>query len=189
MSFMKNCIANFLCYESGEIGENTSRRYTTMRFLVALSALVVFVCTSPCLAADPWFVIKDTNDVCRVIEAKEKTPKTIGGPYKTKAEAEKAKEKLCPKSAWFVIKDVNSVCKVIEAEDKTPKTIGGPYKTKEEAEKAKDKLCPKSAWFIIKDVNNVCKVIEAEDKTPKTIGGPYKTKDEAEKAKAKLCKK
>jgi len=114
-----------------------------MRVLVALSILAVFVFTSPCLAADPWFIIKDANDVCKVIEAKEKTPKTIGGPYTTKEEAEKAKEKLCPKSAWFVIKDANNVCKVIEAADKTPKTIGGPYKTKEEAEKAKEKLCKK----------------------------------------------
>jgi hypothetical protein len=114
-----------------------------MRFVIALSVLVAFVFTSPCSAADPWFIIKDVNDVCKVIESKEKTPKTIGGPYKTKDEAEKAKEKLCPKSAWFVIKDVNNVCKVIEAEDKTPKTIGGPYKTKDEAEKAKEKLCKK----------------------------------------------
>ncbi len=117
------------------------RGYAKMRIVVALSVLAVFVFTSLCLAADPWFIIKDANDVCKVIEAKEKTPKTIGGPYKTKDEAEKAKEKLCPKSAWFVIKDVNNVCKVIEAEDKTPKTIGGPYKTKDEAEKAKEKLC------------------------------------------------
>ena len=114
-----------------------------MRFLVALSVLVLFVFTSPCLAADPWFVIKDVNDVCRVIEAKDKTPKTIGGPYKTKEDAEKAKDKLCPTMEWYIIKDVNDVCRIIEAKDKTPKTIGGPYKTKEDAEKAKEKLCKK----------------------------------------------
>ncbi len=114
-----------------------------MRFLVALSVLAVFVFTTPCLAANPWFVIKDVKDVCKVIQAKEKTPKTIGGPFKTKDAAEKAKDKLCPKSAWFVIKDAKNVCKVIEAADKTPKTIGGPYKTKEEGEKAKEKLCKK----------------------------------------------
>jgi hypothetical protein len=135
-------VENFLWYESAKIAQMSFERgYQKMRFLVALSVLAVFLFTSPCLAADPWFIIKDVNDVCKVIEAKEKTPKTIGGPYKTQAEAEKAKDKLCPKSAWFVIKDVNNVCKVIEAEDKTPKTIGGPYKTKEEAEKAKEKLC------------------------------------------------
>jgi hypothetical protein len=137
-------LANFLCYESAKIDQNWVKRgYSTMRFLIALSTLAVLVWTSIGLAADPWFVIKDTNDVCKVIEAKEKTPKTIGGPYKTKEEAEKAKEKLCAKTAWFVIKDVNNVCKVIEAEEKTPKTIGGPYKTKDEAEKAKEKLCKK----------------------------------------------
>jgi hypothetical protein len=122
---------------------NLCEGVSKMRFVIALSVLVVLVFTSPCLAADKWFVIKDVNDVCKVIEAKDKTPKTIGGPYKTEAEAEKAKEKLCPKSAWFVIKDVNNVCRVIEAEAKTPKTIGGPYKTKDEAEKAKEKLCKK----------------------------------------------
>jgi hypothetical protein len=58
-----------------------------MRFLVTLSVLVSFLCTTQCLAADPWFIIKDTNEVCRVIEAKDKTPKTIGGPYKTKEQA------------------------------------------------------------------------------------------------------
>jgi len=131
-----------LCYESAKIGQSAvERRYAKMRFVVALFVLAVFVFSSPCLAADPWFIIKDANDVCKVIEAKEKTPKTIGGPYKTKEEAEKAKEKLCPNSAWFVLKDVNNVCKVIEAPDKTPKTIGGPYKTKDEAEKAKANLC------------------------------------------------
>jgi hypothetical protein len=114
-----------------------------MRFFIALSVLVVFAFASPCLAADKWFVIKDVNNVCKVIEAKEKTPKTIGGPYKTEAEAEKAKAKLCPSSKWFIIKDKNDVCRVIEADDKTPKTIGGPYKTEAEADKAKEKLCPK----------------------------------------------
>ncbi len=114
-----------------------------MRFLVVSFVLMVFVSTSVCLAADKWFIIKDAKDVCKVIEAKERTPKTIGGPYKTKEEAEKAKDKLCSKNAWFVIKDVNNVCKVIEADEKTPKTIGGPYKTKQEAEKAKEQLCKK----------------------------------------------
>ena len=42
-------------------------------------------------------VIKAKNGVCRVIKAKEKTPATIAGPFKTKEEAQKAKEKECPK--------------------------------------------------------------------------------------------
>jgi hypothetical protein len=44
-----------------------------------------------------WFVIKDKNGVCKVIEAKEKTPATIAGPFKTREEAEKRKAKDCPK--------------------------------------------------------------------------------------------
>jgi hypothetical protein len=114
-----------------------------MRSIVLFVMLAVFAFASTGLAADKWFVIKDVNDVCKVIEAKDKTPKTIGGPYKTEAEAEKAKAKLCPSAKWFIIKDKNDVCRVIEAEDKTPKTIGGPYKSEAEADKAKEKLCPK----------------------------------------------
>jgi FtsZ-interacting cell division protein ZipA len=43
-----------------------------------------------------WFVVKDKNGVCRVIEAKERTPATIAGPFKIKEEAEKRKAKDCP---------------------------------------------------------------------------------------------
>ena len=49
-------------------------------------------------AEEPWFIIKDKNDVCKVIQAKEKTPATIAGPYKTKGNAEKAKDKACAKA-------------------------------------------------------------------------------------------
>jgi len=48
-------------------------------------------------AEDPWFIIKDKNGVCKVIQAKDKTPATIAGPYKTKNNAEKAKDKACAK--------------------------------------------------------------------------------------------
>ena len=46
-----------------------------------------------------WFVVKDVNGVCRVIEAKEKTPATIAGPFKTMEQAEKRKAKVCPRGA------------------------------------------------------------------------------------------
>jgi hypothetical protein len=46
-----------------------------------------------------WFVVKDVNGVCKVIEAKEKTPATIAGPFKTMEAAEKRKAKVCPKGA------------------------------------------------------------------------------------------
>ena len=41
-----------------------------------------------------WFVVKDKDGVCRVIEAE-----TIAGPFKTMEEAEKRKAKDCPKGA------------------------------------------------------------------------------------------
>jgi hypothetical protein len=57
-------------------------------------------------AEEPRFIIKGKNGVCKVIQAKEKTPATIGGPYKTKNNAEKAKDKACAKAGkmkWTTI--------------------------------------------------------------------------------------
>jgi hypothetical protein len=64
-------------------------------------------------AASGWVVIKDKNGVCKVIEAKEKTPATIdgGGPFKTKKEAEKAKDKLCPKGAGSTLDKIKEKAK------------------------------------------------------------------------------
>ena len=49
--------------------------------------------------AGQWCVIKyqtkDKKTVCKVIECKGKTPKTVAGPFKSKDEATKAKEKAC----------------------------------------------------------------------------------------------
>jgi hypothetical protein len=48
-------------------------------------------------AGKKWAVIKDSKGVCKVIQVKAKTPKTIAGPFATKAEAMKAKDSKCPK--------------------------------------------------------------------------------------------
>jgi hypothetical protein len=70
-----------------------------LRRLMVVLLAVVFALTVTVLAASAnYVVIKDKNGVCKVIEAKEKTPATIAGPFKTKAEAEKAKAKECPKA-------------------------------------------------------------------------------------------
>ncbi|MFA6224495.1 MAG: hypothetical protein WC647_19525 [Desulfomonilaceae bacterium] len=50
-------------------------------------------------AGDSYFVIKDKNGICKVIKGQEKTPATIAGPFKTKEEAVKAKEKECAKAS------------------------------------------------------------------------------------------
>jgi hypothetical protein len=118
-----------------------------MRGIVAAFTFVVIFSASSYLYADSWFIIKDSKGICKVIQAKEKTPKTVSGPYKTEADADKVKDKVCQeaskKSKWFIIQDVNDVCRVIEADDKTPKTIAGPFSSEEEAEKAKEKACVK----------------------------------------------
>jgi len=57
-----------------------------------------FVLSSiPGMAAEQWVVIKDSQGKCSVRKAKGTTPKTIAGPFATKAEAEKAKKEKCPK--------------------------------------------------------------------------------------------
>jgi hypothetical protein len=48
-----------------------------------------------------WYVVKDKAGVCRVIEAK-----TIAGPFKTMAEAEQRKAKVCPKGAGQTTKQL-----------------------------------------------------------------------------------
>jgi len=79
-------------------------------------------------AGESWVVIKDKNGVCKVIEAKEKTPATIAGPFKTKEDAEKAKAKECPK------KTDSAVDKIKE------KAKEGVEKAKSAGEKIKEKV-------------------------------------------------
>jgi hypothetical protein len=67
------------------------------RILVGL--LVVVFCLVGALAfaaGEQWVVIKDKKGVCKVISAKGKTPKTIAGPFPSKAKAMAAKEAKCP---------------------------------------------------------------------------------------------
>ena len=70
-----------------------------VRRLVGLFIAIIFVLTTVIAfaAGDSYVVIKDKKGDCKVIKAKEKTPATIAGPFKTKEEAKKAKEKECPK--------------------------------------------------------------------------------------------
>ncbi len=64
---------------------------SSVLFVVILFSLM----SGAALAAKKhWFVVKDKNGVCRVIEAE-----TIAGPFKTMEQAEKRKAKDCPKGA------------------------------------------------------------------------------------------
>jgi len=70
--------------------------------LFALSATLALAAEKkPEKAEKQWYIIKDKNGVCKVLQLKEKTDKTIAGPFKTKEEAKAAKEKSpdCAKPA------------------------------------------------------------------------------------------
>jgi hypothetical protein len=65
-----------------------------------IGLLVVVFCLVGVLAfaaGEQWVVIKDKKGVCKVISAKGKTPKTIAGPFASKAKAVAAKEAKCGK--------------------------------------------------------------------------------------------
>lgn len=72
-----------------------------VRRLIGLFIAIIFVLTTVVAfaAGDSYVIIKDKRGICKVIKAKEKTPATIAGPFKTKEEAKKAKEKECPKAS------------------------------------------------------------------------------------------
>jgi len=83
-------------------------------------------------AAGSWVVIKDKNGVCKIIESKERTPATIAGPFKTKKEAEKAKDKECPKGAGSTLDKIKEKAKQEAGKIKE--------KAKQEAGKIKEKV-------------------------------------------------
>ena len=68
-----------------------------IKHIIAVMVATVFALTAVCVfaAEDPWFIIRDKNGVCKVIQAKEKTPATIAGPYETQKKADEAKGKEC----------------------------------------------------------------------------------------------
>jgi hypothetical protein len=79
---------------------NISEGNLKVRHLIVVVLVAIFALTAvfSFAAEEPWFIIKDKNGVCKVIQAKEKTPATIAGPYKTQKNAEKAKDKACAKA-------------------------------------------------------------------------------------------
>ena len=72
-----------------------------VRSVVGLFVAIIFVVATVTAfaAGDSYVVIKDKNGVCKVIKSDKKTPATIAGPFKTKEEAKKAKEKECSKTS------------------------------------------------------------------------------------------
>jgi hypothetical protein len=93
-------------------------------FLVLVFSLITVLAFA---AGESWVVIKDKNGVCKVIEAKEKTPATIAGPFKSKEDAEKAKAKECPKGTHSTTDKIKE--KAQESVEKA-KTAGDKIKDK-----------------------------------------------------------
>ena len=73
----------------GRIMKRQLLKNSSVLFVVILFSLMSGVALAQ---KKHWFVVKDKNGVCRVIEAE-----TIAGPFKTMEEAEKRKAKDCPK--------------------------------------------------------------------------------------------
>jgi len=100
------------------------KRFTGVVLAVVFSLTAVFAFA----AGGNWVVIKDKNGVCKVIEAKDKTPATIAGPFKSKEDAEKAKAKECPKGTSSAIDKIK---------EKAQESV---EKAKPMGDKAKDKV-------------------------------------------------
>lgn len=64
--------------------------------IMLVVTVFLFVSGLSFAAEKKWVVIQDSKGNCKVIQAADKTPKTIAGPFATKDEAMKAKAAKCP---------------------------------------------------------------------------------------------
>jgi cell division protein FtsN len=118
-------------------GNMNSKRVWVLLLTVAF-ALTITVS----LASADYVVIKDKNGRCSVRESDHKTPKTIAGPFKTKEEAQNAKEKECATAGTTKEKEPGVLDKAKqEAKEKADKA---KQEAKEKADKAKQALKEKA---------------------------------------------
>ncbi len=66
--------------------------------ILLVITLFCLVSTMALAAEKQWYVLKDSKGTCKVVQLKEKSPKTIAGPFASKADAQKAKAEACPKT-------------------------------------------------------------------------------------------
>ncbi len=89
-------------------------RGSVLKKIVVLTVVIIFALVAglALAAGKSYCVIKDKNNVCKVIKCDKATPHTIdgGGPFPTKEAAEKVKKDKCPKPE-----------KKTKSETKTPK--------------------------------------------------------------------
>ena len=67
--------------------------------ILAIALMFALVSTLALAQAKQYYVLKSKRGVCSVRLLKAKSATTIAGPFATKEEAQKAKEKECPKKA------------------------------------------------------------------------------------------
>jgi hypothetical protein len=108
-----------------------------MKTIVAIGIMVIFAMTAAFASAAEggWFVIKDKKGACKVIQAKDKTPGTLAGPFKTAKDAKIARGKACERSNLFWYKP-----KVKEVKPKAKNAK--PKKTPEVKPEAKPEVKP-----------------------------------------------
>ena len=111
------------------------------RTLVLLLAVAFGLIITVSLASADYVVIKDKNGRCSVRESDHKTPKTIAGPFKTKEDAVKAKERECATASTPKEKEPGLLEKAKEkAAEKAKDKEKAKQELKEKQEKAKQEL-------------------------------------------------
>ncbi len=155
------------------------------RVWISLVVVAFALTLSVSLASADYVVLKDKNGICKVIESAHKTPKTIAGPFKTKEEAVKAKEKECATAGTTKEKQPGLIEKPKEkAKEKEPGLLDKiKEKAKEKEEKAKEAAKEKAekAKQALKEKEEKAKqkAKEKEEKAKKAL------KEKEEKAKEK----
>jgi outer membrane biosynthesis protein TonB len=134
------------------------------RSVVLLLALGFALTITVSLASADYVVIKDQNGRCSVRESDHKTPKTIAGPFKTKEEAVKAKEKECATASTPKEKEPGLVDKIKEkAKDKDK----AKQELKEKAEKAKQAVKEKKEKALKEKEEKAKQKTETDKDKPK----------------------
>lgn len=105
-----------------------------MKLIVLTGLLFVFSALTAFAEGEKWFVIKDTDNACKVISSKEKIDSAVAGPFEFEQQAVDAVVKSCPKSTVEKLKE-----KAAEGIEKA-KTEAEKLKT--EVEKLKDTSVP-----------------------------------------------
>jgi hypothetical protein len=103
---------------------------SSVLFVVIIFSLVAGVALAE---KKHWFVVKDKDGICKVIEV-ETVPlplKTIAGPLKTMKEAEMIKAKECPKGT-------GPASQQLRPEKEQPEQIRRQHQEREESQKQQD---------------------------------------------------